>query len=699
MSISSQPRDAATQTSEDIFFDAPEELFEDALENQNDEEIRCIETHSYLANPDKGHYPDLPALFLQDEIQDFNYQDPAPFDVDDPEFEKLLLLEESLINLQEKYESSMKKEDGKFKHIMALYEKVINRPYDPSRLRTLESLKKERTPYVRRLNEITRLQELMDREYLVEFTEIKQQVVAIMDKWHAKQTSLAAVPHKLVVEENVRWTLLKQKQLEYIHDKTKDLVSEQANRIRRLEYALTVAQQATVATPYVYQQTASMAEGQALADAYMGMTQQQMNHGFQNAAQTDSHFGQFDNVGVPVNQEPLNAGENIAQVQQQYTFQNQGNPQLEADSGEDDAFTVVGSQTEALEEIKASETQKSWTFQYREPANLAADSEKSDETVSNFKTPNSEQEPIAAEANSSQGQERVDDNTQEVQQLANPLPTPPLNDAVPIVPDPQARQNSYVNFLEYDDDPGRMYALHSSDPIKKAWARKKLDVDFKKKQEDTVDRMMKMGRYEAAMKKWAETVSDMLEEVSPNRRPKKHIIQDFDENEEPDDDYGRKRTFGTYEEDDEGEEEHSRKRLRSISRIIRYTPTPSLVFEPTPEDSTDEETGEEPATGYIGHDGVYYEPDGRRHYVQNPVEQGYSNFYDSNGGHPVRQYTSPLPQQQSPCPPSTPASRIRSYFSRCTATRRTGSVPARLTRQRMLHSQWSQWQNNRTAPR
>lgn len=42
MSISSQPRDAATQTSEDIFFDAPEELFEDALENQNDEEIRCI---------------------------------------------------------------------------------------------------------------------------------------------------------------------------------------------------------------------------------------------------------------------------------------------------------------------------------------------------------------------------------------------------------------------------------------------------------------------------------------------------------------------------------------------------------------------------------------------------------------------------------------------------------------------------------
>ncbi|TEY45834.1 hypothetical protein BOTCAL_0327g00140 [Botryotinia calthae] len=699
MSIYFQPRDVAAQTVEDIFFDAPEELFEDALETQDDEEIRCIDTHAYLANPEKDHYPDLPALFLRDDIQDFNSQDPAPFDVDDPEFEKLLLLEESLINLQEKYDSSMKKEDGKSKRIMALYEKVINRPYDPSRLRTLESLKKERTPYVRRLNEITRLQELMDREYLVEFTELKKQVVAIMDKYHEKQTSLAAVPHKLVVEENVRWTLLKQKQLEYIHEKTKDLVSEQANQIRELEYALMVAQQATVATPHVYQQTTSMAEDQALADGYMRMTQQQMNHGFQNAAQTNSRFGQFDNFGVPIKQEQLSTEENIAQAQQQYDFQNQGNPQVEAGSGEDDAFTVAGSQTEVLEETKAPEIRKSWTFQYREPANLAADSEKSDETVSNFKTPNSQEEPIATGTNISQGQERVNDNTQEFQQLANPLTAPSLNAAVPIVPDQQVRQNSYVNFPESDEDPGRMYALHSSDPIKKAWARKKLDVDFRKKQEDTVDHMMKMGRYEAAMKKWAETISDMLEEVSPNGRPKKHTIQDFDENEEPDDDYGRKRTFGTYEEDDEGEEEHSRKRLRSISRIIRYTPTPSLVFEPTPEDSTDQEMCEEPATGYIGHDGVYYDPDGRRQYVQNPVEQGYLNFYDNNGGHPVSQYAPPLPKQQIPSPPSTPASRIRSYFSRCTAIRRTGSVPARLSRKRMLHSQWSQWQNHRTTPR
>ncbi|TGO47358.1 hypothetical protein BCON_0281g00030 [Botryotinia convoluta] len=712
MSTSFQPRDAAAQTVEDLWFDTPEELFKDALESQDDEEIRCIDTHAYLANPDKDHYPDLPALFLQDEIQNFNCREPAPYDVDDPEFEMLMVIEDCLINLQENYESRMKKEDSKFRSIMALYEKVINRAHDPSKMRTPEALKKERTLYVRRLNEITRLQKLMDREYLVEFTELKNEAVAIVNKWHSKQSSLAAVPHKLVVEEHIRWTLLRQKQLEYVHDKTKDLVNEQANRIRELEYALAVAQQAPPATPYIYQITTSMTEEQVLADAYNMMRQQQMNHGVQNVVQLGAFLGQSDDVAVPNGQEQVSAEENFSQAQQPHDFQNQGSPELATDPGEIDPSTIADGQHKALHKINVPQARQAWNSQCQESSKLLANAEKNDDDTisngrteiieegeitkveqpvnfqaqeipepntnlpqdqSNFVTPNDQEEPIATGANISEGQEHDDDNTQEVQQPANPLPTPPLDAAILILPNQQVYQNSYVNFMEYEDDPGRMYPLHSSDPIKRAWARKKLDLDFDKKKEDTVDQIMKIGRQEAAMKEWAETVSGLLAEVSPNRRATKHIVQDFDENEESDDEYGRKRTFGTYEEDDECEEEYSRKRLRPITRITRYTPTSSLVFEPTPGDSSDQELWEEPAAGYVGHDGVYYDQDGRCRYTQNYVEQGYFDYSVNNGAYPVRDYTPPPPQQPNPSPPSAPASRIRSYASRFTATKRNGS--------------------------
>lgn len=40
-----QSRDTGAQTIEDIFFDAPEELYEDALENQ---EVECVVSFSAL---------------------------------------------------------------------------------------------------------------------------------------------------------------------------------------------------------------------------------------------------------------------------------------------------------------------------------------------------------------------------------------------------------------------------------------------------------------------------------------------------------------------------------------------------------------------------------------------------------------------------------------------------------------------------
>ncbi|KAF7957280.1 hypothetical protein EAE96_002867 [Botrytis aclada] len=742
MSTSLQSRDAAAQTVEDIFFDAPEDIFEDALEVQEDEEIRCIETHAYVWNPDKDHYPDCPSLRLQDEILSFNNLEPAPYDVDDPEYEIIRVIEDCLINLQYNYETKMRKLDSKFKDIMSLHDIAVNRPNDIWRKCTPEALEKGRKFYVRRLNEITRVQELMDREYLVEFTELKKDADEIMNKWHAKQSTLAAVPHKLGVEEHVRWRLLKQKQLEYIHDKTKDLVNEQANRIRDLEHALAVAQQAAAqqapaAIPYVYQTTSGTSQQQF--DEYSNrMYEQQVRQGIQNAVQNVAQPialpVQSGNVAVPNGQQQVSAEEDSAQAQQSQDFQNQGIPGLVADSGEIHTSTVADGQQEAIGETNVPQSQQPQNSQHQENADRAANAENNEnDTISNSRSeiieegeiveaqqpvnfqqqeipepdtnlplnqansliPNGQEEPIATGANVFQGQEHIDGNTQEVQQPAYHLPNPPVNVAVPVIPDQQVRQNSYVHYMEYEDDLGRMYALHSSDPVKRAWARKKLDLDFQKKQEDIVDEHMETGNHEAAMKKWAETVSAKLAEVSPSRRVTRHIIRDFSENEECDDEYGRKRTFGTYEEDDEREEKHSRKRVRPITRITRCTPTSSVVFEPTPDDSSDQEMWEEPATGYVGHDGVYYDVDGRAQSTQNGAGEGYNDYSVYDDGHSVRQNTPPPTQQQSPSPPSAPAARLRPYASRFTPTKRNGSIPTRLRRERMLRIQWSQ--NNRST--
>ncbi|KAF7926056.1 uncharacterized protein EAE97_010356 [Botrytis byssoidea] len=728
MSTSFQYRDAGAQTVEDIFFDAPEELYEDALENQ---EVQCVETHPYLANPDKNHYPDLPTEYLRDEIQTFNSYEPAPFQVSDPEYEMLEVIEECLINVQEHYEEKMKKEDRRFSHVMALYKEVISRSLDPSEMRTLEALRKERKLYTRCLNESTRYQRLLDREYLVEFNELKMEAGDIMDKWNSRQISLVAVPHKLLVEEHARWTLLRQKQMEYVHDKTKNVVKEQAKRIRELEYALSVAQQKPAATPYIYHETIGMTQAEVMVDAYQMMYQQQGNHGVQNVVQPSGYLAQSDNIAAPNEQEQVSGDENFAQARQPHDSENTGNPEVLADSGEIEPLTIADGQQEALHETKLPQAPQAWNGQHQESPTLAANSVKTDDGTisngpadiieegeiveaeqpvgfeqqeileqdanlprdqSNFATPTRQEEPIATGGIISQVQENIDDNTQEVQQPVNPLPTPHLDAAFPIIANRQMQQDSYVNYMEDEEDEGSMYPVHSRDPIKRAWARKKLDLDFDKKKIDIVDEIMQTGRKEAALEKWADTVTCLLAEVPPDDRATEYDIQDFDEDEETDDEYGRKRTFGTYEEDDEHEEEHSRKRVRPIGSIPTRTAANSLIFEATSDDSPDQNMWEEPATNYVGHDGVHYDPDGRRQHTQADAGQEHFNHDVNDGGYPVRQDTSLPPQQQNPSPPNASASRIRPYRSRFAAARRNDPAPTRQSRQKMLRSQWGHWQ-------
>ncbi|TGO63335.1 hypothetical protein BOTNAR_0101g00070 [Botryotinia narcissicola] len=683
MSTSFQYRDAGAQTVEDIFFDAPEELYEDALENQ---EVQCLETHPYLADPDKNHYPDPPTEYLRDEIQTFNSYEPAPFQVSDPEYEMLMVIEECLINVQEHYEEKMKKEDRRFSHVMALYKKVNNRSLGPTKMRTPEALRKERKLYTRCLNESTRYQRLLDREYLVGFNELKMEAGEIMDKWNSRQIS--------------------QKQMEYVHDKTKNVVNEQAKRIRELEYALSVAQQKPAATPYIYHETSGMTQAEVMADAYQMMYQQQGNHGVQNVVQPSGYLAQSDNIAAPNGQEQVSADENFAQAQQPHDSQNPGDPDILADSGEIEPPTIADGQQEEsvtlvansektdddtisngpadiIEEGEIVEAEQPVGF---EPQEMPEQDANSPQDQSNSATPTGQEESIATEAVISEVQEQVDDNTQEVQQPVNPLPTSPLDAAFPIIANRQMQQDSYVNYMKDEEDEGRMYPVHSSDPIKRAWARKKLDLESDKKKIDIVDEITQTGRKEAALEKWAETVTSLLAEVPPDDRATEYDIQDFDEDEETDDEYGRKRTFGTYEEDDEHEEEHSRK------RIPTHTAANSLVFEATPDDSPDQDMWEEPATNYVGHDGVYYDPDGRRQHTQADAGQEHFNHDVNNGDYPVRQDTSPPPQQQNPSPPNASASRIRPYRSRFAAARRNDPAPTRQSRQKILRSQWDHWQ-------
>ncbi|KAJ8064262.1 hypothetical protein OCU04_006608 [Sclerotinia nivalis] len=256
---------------DDVWFDAPEELFEDALESHDDDMVRWNELHAYVPNPEKNHYPELPTIVLQQKISAFYYREPAPFEEHDPNLQNLFRIEEALGTLQKNHSKAMKKEDRKFNSILSRFDEAIDQACGPENTRTDADLKEVRVWYTRRLNEVTRTQELLEREYMVEFKELEMQVIAIENEWHAHQKSLAEhreiIADRLVTEDRARWGLRRQKRLEHLNYGMQDVANEQYLKIQELEYEVEQLQQDNHKYSFITHQIILHGGGKMFAEA------------------------------------------------------------------------------------------------------------------------------------------------------------------------------------------------------------------------------------------------------------------------------------------------------------------------------------------------------------------------------------------------------------------------------------------------
>ncbi|CAD6439253.1 24f51c89-815a-4819-8bc6-c2bbab504f4d [Sclerotinia trifoliorum] len=271
MSTTLNLNNTSTNGDDDVWFDAPEELFEDALESHDDDMLRWKELHAYVPNPEKGHNPELPTIALQKKISAFYYQEQTPFEEHDPNLQEIFRIEEALGTLQTNHSNAIEKEDRKFISILSRFDKAINQASRPENPRTDADLKKVRHWYTTRLNEITRTQELLEREYLVEYKGLEMQFIAIENEWHANQKSLAEhnemIADHLVMEDRVRWGLRRQKQLEHLNYEMQDLSNEQCLKIQELEFEAKKLQQENYKNSFITQQIIIQGEGQILVEA------------------------------------------------------------------------------------------------------------------------------------------------------------------------------------------------------------------------------------------------------------------------------------------------------------------------------------------------------------------------------------------------------------------------------------------------
>ncbi|KAF7875262.1 hypothetical protein EAF04_002434 [Stromatinia cepivora] len=271
MSTSFNPNNVFANYDDDVWFDAPEELFEDALESHDDDMVKWSELHAYVPNPEKNHYPELPTIVLQQKISALNYREQAAFEENDPNLQKLFRINEALGTLQNNHSNAMEMEEKRFNSILSRFDEAIDQTYGSEHILPDADLKKVRVWYTRRLNEITRTQELLEREYMVEFKELEMQVIAIENEWHAHQKSLAEhreiIVDRLVTEDRARWGLRRQKRLEHLNYGMQDVTNEQYHKIQELEYEVEQLQTDNHKYSFIHNQIIFQGEGQMLAEA------------------------------------------------------------------------------------------------------------------------------------------------------------------------------------------------------------------------------------------------------------------------------------------------------------------------------------------------------------------------------------------------------------------------------------------------
>ncbi|KAI9646458.1 hypothetical protein NHQ30_004450 [Ciborinia camelliae] len=525
MSVTSYSEDFFDEfddSDDDLWFDPSEEIFEDDLDGKIDEKFDMIKVHAYVANPEENHHPELPTVVLQRKIAAFYLREPAPFEEGDPNLQKLFKIEEALQKLQENHAHQIEMEDRKFKSVIFRFDKTANRPYNPEAPCTYAELKKERKTYARRLDEVMRVQELMEREYRVEVKELESCADAIMAEWEAHQKFLAQISEGLRMEDRVRLGLLKQKRLLHYNFQMQEVITFQVNEMQLVMNEMEEMKEAKNQPPFVYHQVALEGEEQIIAE--MGN-----NHGLpQENHQTGEALGP-ENVVVPNNQEE------------------------------------------------------------------------------------------------------------------------------------SATHASYHREIEYEDDEGRLYALYSRDPMKRAFAKKKYHLDMEKRGLDHIKAMAAGDAYagdKAFARKWAQEVG----------YPGNHGITNISEaSTVADPNVGVKRTFSDFNEGEELEEQQGRKRLRSIS-VISRTPSPPPMIARLEKPTNNSSLTACESLGYHGYDGQYYRPDGQvqPQLVPTPsvvsAEISETPIYidNNNGGPPIRRWTPPSSRQSSQHPSNKQPSGNRS---------------------------------------
>ncbi|KAI9646457.1 hypothetical protein NHQ30_004449 [Ciborinia camelliae] len=180
---------------EETWYDAPlglaepeiEEYF-DALEKQDvlDEFsvtvfLTSTKENKYVCNPERGHYPIIPAITLQQQIAAFVAA--GHFFNDDPLYIQLNHLGNKLINLHEDHENHIKLQDRMIEAFVANLSVVKQTLYEVDNVYSGSDCKRKRDLNVEKINACVGTKKRLEQEYIDTISLLTNQAEEIRTKW------------------------------------------------------------------------------------------------------------------------------------------------------------------------------------------------------------------------------------------------------------------------------------------------------------------------------------------------------------------------------------------------------------------------------------------------------------------------------------------------------------------------------------
>lgn len=222
-------------------------------------------------------------------------QEPSVFAEGSYEHKKLFGINEALADLQENHELAMEMEDRKINSIRTRFEKACDPAHDPEHLRTYAYFKKVQMHYARRLADIKRTQELLEREYRVEMQRLNFQVDTVIIPYEDSVNERHQnIRERLVMEDHVRKGLMKQKQIR----------SQYQEKIEQLESTIRDLQREVNRRPFIYQPTYYERDVQNVAEA-KDQEQQVQRHRDREISELLAQYEDNENMVVLDDQEEV----------------------------------------------------------------------------------------------------------------------------------------------------------------------------------------------------------------------------------------------------------------------------------------------------------------------------------------------------------------------------------------------------------